>query len=74
MALDHDGIIDSGKAYSHKAISRILGKTERWVIQELLRAGVKYRKLGNLYMVAGHVLVLWIEGTSEQWDEETGNS
>ncbi len=65
--MDHDGIFDASKAYSHKAIARILGKKERWVIQEVLRDGLAHRKLGNLYMVAGHILVLWIERTSTEW-------
>ncbi|MEM9351792.1 MAG: hypothetical protein AAGA92_02165 [Planctomycetota bacterium] len=67
--IDHDGIFDASKGYSHKAIARIIGRTERWVIQQVIRDDVKFRKIGNLYMVSGHELILWIERTSDTWQE-----
>lgn len=74
--IDHDGVIDASKAYSHKAIARILGRDEKWVISEIIRdpsnkeCRVKHRRLGSLYMVSGHELILWIERTSIECHDE----
>ncbi|MCA9235869.1 MAG: hypothetical protein KDA44_10390 [Planctomycetales bacterium] len=75
MAMDHDGVFEAGKAYSHKAIALILGKAPRWVLQNMLATGpeerdsatddllqkIPTRKVGNLHMAAGANIIRWIE-------------
>lgn len=69
MSSPHDGIFDANSTYSHKAIGRMFGKSDRWVREEILH-NVPHRKVGDLYLVGGHLLQLWVERGSSGWDDD----
>ena len=70
MADDREGVVDSSKTYTHKALARILGRNERWVIRSLIRNGVQCKKVGELIFVSGHQFNLWIQKASELWQDD----
>lgn len=67
---DREGVVDSSKTYTHKALARILGRNERWIVRLLLRSGLQCKKVGELIFVSGHQFNLWIQGESQPWKDD----
>ena len=67
MASEHDGIIDSERSYSTRALARILGfKQARTIEEKLCERGVEIDPWGNgVKMVSGKIIQLAIERNSK---------
>lgn len=63
------GVFDERKIYNQHAIARILGSYDyRWVIRNLFAAGLPHARFGNVYLVSGRQLNLWVEALSRPWE------
>ena len=68
------GVIDGNKSYTHHAIARVLGVADRkgqcsrFVLRNLLKAGLCFVPVGRLYIVNGHNFNLWIQKRAAPWD------
>jgi hypothetical protein len=68
---DHDGIVDSGKTYTTRALARILGvKQPRTVENWLKRYDIAVARFAGRVLVSGKVFQLAIESGSVCLDEE----
>ena len=68
--VDHDEIIDASKTYTHKALARILGRDERWVVEKLIYGGLDFYTIGQTHFVSGHAFLLFIERNAQPCPEE----
>ncbi len=74
MANEIFGIIDGNKTYTHHAIASQLGrqdskgKCSRFVLLNLFKEGLCFRKAGSLYLISGHNFNLWVQEGSAPWE------
>lgn len=71
-AAEHDGIIDSERVYSTRALARILGYRQARTIEQILRdRGVEIDYWGKgVTLVSGKTLQLAIERASKCADDD----
>ena len=70
------GQIDDNAVYTHKRLAVIFGRSEAWVMKNIInppldprndgpprreRPGVPCLKIGAMYLVSGHHFRLWVE-------------
>lgn len=74
MADENFGVIESSKSYTHHAIARVFGvadskgRCSQFVLNQMLKADLPFRKLGKFYVINGQVFNLWIQEGSAQWE------
>lgn len=67
---DNWGRVEPGVAYGIEGVARALGRTKRWVQDNLIRNNaVPYFRRGDLVMIPGWVIIQWIESDLRRHDE-----
>ena len=61
----HLGEIHDDAVYTHHRLAAILGRSVRWVLEEMIRPesgdGIRCRQIGVNYLITGESVRLWIE-------------
>ena len=71
---EHAGVIDGNKTYTHHALARVLGVADsksqcsRFILNNLLKAGLNFVPVGRQYFINGHDFNLWIQERSAPWE------
>ena len=63
--VDATGIILDGATYTTKALAGILGRNEKWIIDNVVDQGCPAKRRGNLFLISGRDFRIWVEATTE---------
>ncbi len=66
MSSEFGGIIDSNKTYTTRSLAEVLGRTEDWVLRELIARGLRNWPIGRLKFISGKSFQILVESQSEQ--------